>query len=202
MASKQEFFNMGKHRWATIQCDGWKTHVCHESMIPVILEDIGVREPDALKDVIITSTDKGFIDLPGMVSMDRTYQKIEVDGLELEMPTTDFEYFLEMLRNCAVRSAGKQKFYKIHGWLHCVVLTPLQRYDILEEMASMLPGVRTAAEKERLDLDKKIKSVNDATEFSILTPRDDRIKLTVEKDGTVSAKVKRPLSGTPTGDKN
>lgn len=147
--------------WSFLLFEYYKPHFCSNELVTDLITDIGSRDGPLIE---VKSVNKGGADRPGMVLANRPWETIVLGEFKLEFPSQDFEYFMEELRSSSVREfiSGK-KYYKIHGWRHCIVVTPEQRETILQTMNEMLPGVHTrcdeAEEKlieaiERLDKNK------------------------------------------------
>jgi hypothetical protein len=59
------------------------------------------------------------------------------------------------------RFASGREYHKIHGWLHCVVLTPEQRGTVLKTMGEMLPVARERAEEANKEFLKVMDRANE-----------------------------------------
>jgi hypothetical protein len=79
-------------------------------------------------------TTEGLVDLPGMVRVDRTYEEFDLGGFKLSIPTTDIDFYYSELTKLPERQVNGKPYYKIHGWIHCVVLTPEHRTIILNQI--------------------------------------------------------------------
>jgi hypothetical protein len=138
--------NLAVGSWALVLFEGYKTHFCPSELVGDLIADIGARGGNAYE---LQETDTGGADLPGIVAADRHWEDILVDGFKLGFPSQDFEYFMAELGSSPVRKfANGREYHKIHGWLHCIVLTPEQQAFVLKAMVEMLPEVRQRAEEE------------------------------------------------------
>jgi len=144
--------------WAVVLFAGYKTHFCPSELAGDLIADIEARGGETVE---MKETKEGRADLPGIVSTNRVWEDIEIGEFKLGFPSLDFEYFMEELGRTPLRKFGSGKeYYKIHGWLHCVVLTPEQRIAVLAKMAEMLPDVRKHAEKEDKEFLEAMEQIN------------------------------------------
>lgn len=134
----------------------WKPQFCPESLLPELKADMIRREG---KDINFYEEDSvaAFIDLPGMIMTDRGIESIDMGGWELRIPTSDFEFFFNEITNLKRRffSDGTE-YYKIHGWMHAVVLSSADRCYILDVMKDRLEFVRYLADKEEEEFEKRL----------------------------------------------
>lgn len=137
--------------WSRVLFKGFKAHYCPDDLVEELVEDIENRGGSL--DEIANVSDGG-IDLPGMILVDRPWEDIQIDGFKLGIPSQDLGDFLSELERTPLRKFpnGKQ-YYKIHGWLVCVVFTPDQRNEVLRIMKDILP--------------QSVKRADDATERMI-----------------------------------
>lgn len=150
--------------WAFVYVSGFKGHFVPVSLVPDIIADMqsrtdereGAGELIKLKGVV-----DGGCDRPGMVMTDRPWETIKIDTFSLEFPTQDFEYFVEKLYSAPERKAPSgASYYKIHGWRHCVVLTPEMRDLVLEAMEEMLPEVQDRAAEADKEFSRRLREIN------------------------------------------
>lgn len=66
------------------------------------------------------------IDMPGMVNRDRPREKFRFFGLDFEVPCEDVASFIEQTGGLEERLFGKRPYYKVHGFMCALVLTPVQ----------------------------------------------------------------------------
>lgn len=141
-----EIHNLAVGSWALVLFEGYKTHFCPSDLTGDLIADIGTRGGNVYE---LKETDEGGADLPGIVAVNRHWENILIDGFKLGFPSQDFEHFMAELESSPVRKfASGREYHKIHGWLHCIVLTPEQRIFVLKAMVEMLPMVRQRAEEE------------------------------------------------------
>ena len=67
------------------------------------------------------------LDMGGMVCTDEPWITVRVDNLPIEVRACDVRDHVQRLARYEVRrfSSGRA-YYKIHGWMHCIVLLPRQ----------------------------------------------------------------------------
>jgi len=176
-----------KSEWTFFLADGWKVHWCPTSLLSGLMSDAARRNHTFHE---ATPVKKGFVDLPGMIMTDRTYQEFKLGEFVLSIPTEDMETFLDELEVAKIRKFEDGKEYcKIHGWLHCVVFTPDQRVTMLSEMKARLPAVKIQAKAERAEFSRRIAEINKGGSKVITSKAPDSIP-------------RSPVSGTPNGEKN
>lgn len=173
--------------WVLFMSSGWKGHWCPAELLPGLMEDssrrghgMGSYEP----------AERGLIDLPGMVMVDRSIQTFDIGGFKLRIPTEDTEQFYFELRSNKERvfSDGR-KYFKIHGWIHCVVMTPEQRLSLLREMETRMDDVKRITREETHEFQRRISQVNSGG-----------VRIMTSKAPESMPKI--PVSGTPNDEKN
>jgi hypothetical protein len=83
------------------------------------------------------------IDMPGMVNQGRPREKFRFFGLDFEVPCEDVASFIEQTGGLEERRFGKKRYYKVHGFMCALVLTPVQ----FEEFRSILRARLQVAER-------------------------------------------------------
>jgi hypothetical protein len=150
--------------WAFVWVTGYKAHFVPKQLVMGIVQDLTSREHEeegAGEVFEIKGVDAGFVDRPGMIMVDRPVEKIKIDTFHLDIPSQDFQYFGKKLLKAELRQLPDgQKYYKIHGWLHCVVFTPDQRDLVLKTMAEMYPEVESKAEKADKEFSRRMREIN------------------------------------------
>lgn len=146
--------------WKMCSIEGWKFHFVSPSLFYSLVKD---AEERGHTDIHSENCPVGIIDLPGMVSIDRTYSDIKVGQFTLTIPNQDFEFFYDELKNGEERtfSDGK-KYYKIHGWLACVVFSPEERTEALAVMESIKDSALKLGNEDEEKLIDGIKKAVDA----------------------------------------
>lgn len=157
--------------WVAVRLKNLKWHYCLKRLAYELIEEVGVDE-----DVEMRPTNEGLIDLPGMVMTDRSYQNIKIDTFRLVIPTEDFEYFHDKLRESPVRRfRSGDEYHKVHGWMACAMFSPEQREMIVDAMADVLPDVRMAAEAEAVEFSRRL-SVVRGKGVDVISGKDRKLK--------------------------
>jgi len=151
--------NLAAGSWAVVVFGGYKAHFCPSELVGDLIADIESRGGETME---VKETDKGGADLPGIVAVNRPWEDIAIGGFKLGFPSQDFEHFMGELESSPVRRfASGREYHKIHGWLHCVVLTPEQRGTVLKTMGEMLPVARERAEEANKEFLKVMDRANE-----------------------------------------
>lgn len=143
-------------KWSGVMFGGFKTHFCPNELVSQLVADIISRGGEVID---IKSVTQGWADLPGMVLADRPWEDIQLKNFKLGFPSQDFEHFLRELNNANVRKfADGSEYYKLHGWLHCIILTPDQYVQVMLKMDEMLPAVRNRCKEadERMNKAREV----------------------------------------------
>lgn len=145
---------------------GCKPHFVPESLQPDISDELvnrfsrsNLRGEDSFT---VKTTTEGLVDLPGMVRMDRTYEEFDLGGFKLSIPTTDIDFYYSELTRLPERSVNGKPYYKIHGWIHCVVLTPEHRTIILSQIERDRDRINAAINAQLAQLEESRKILVDA----------------------------------------
>ncbi|MHB8407859.1 MAG: hypothetical protein ACYDHY_07050 [Acidiferrobacterales bacterium] len=194
--------------WYHVWCEGAKNHFVFSGLVECLKKDLDERFKGRVLDtgkygppnyvghgVEKVEECKGpWFDLPGMIMTSRSHEKVTIDGGELEVASENFEYLFNELMEAQERTfADGKKYYKVHGWLHCIVFTPEQRRLILTHMQEQLPRVKAVAAAENKSFMDAISEIN----------KDGLKVVTSKAPESVKALEKRTvLSGRPTNDKN
>lgn len=146
-------------KWQFVMVTSFKGHIVPEHMTSLLVSDLLNREVeegtgpiciDDLKDI-----DNAGMDLPGMVSMDRTWETIDVDGLKFEIPSQDFSHFYHRFKTAPLRSfSDGTPYHKVHSWINCIVVSPEQLVHILRKMEEMLPAANWRGEIDDRNIDE------------------------------------------------
>lgn len=124
----------------------WKSHAIPDVLFTPIMESLHERG-FLYYDQKVIEGEFGF-DLPGMAWAHRKELTIDVDGLQIVMPCTDWEYIHAKLSRKEVRVDAAVPYYKLHGFLGCICLTPEQRDSMLSQMAARMDEANAFREIE------------------------------------------------------
>lgn len=154
--------------WVMVRLKNLKWHYCMKRLAYEFLDEEGLDEET---DLEMRPTNEGLIDLPGMVMMDRSYRDIKIDTFKLVIPTEDFEYFYDRLKEAPRRRfRGGAEYHKVHGWQACAVFTPEQQEMVVEAMGEILPEVREDAVAETLEFTRRLAKLREQNVVSIRDP--------------------------------
>ena len=137
----------GDKLWSRVYVDGWKTHWCPTALVPDLLEEAfqrgaGFNTTEASTHILM--------DLPGMIASGRHLETLEVAGLRIDIPSTDFEiFYLEVKHSPLRKFASGRGYYKVHAYMSCLVLTPAQHSRLLQEMGFRLAEACDRGRHER-----------------------------------------------------
>lgn len=123
-----------------------KFHVVPDELVETVVADLKERgSPFVRQNVIL----KVGIDYPGMVHRDDVWYDFQLDGIVAQFSARSFEGMLKQLRELPKRIAPSGMWYfKLHGFLNCLVLTPKNRVRLLDLMAPKLQEALVQAELE------------------------------------------------------
>ena len=123
-----------------------KLHIVPHELVATVVADLkGRGSPYVTQNPI---AECGF-DYPGMVHMDDVWYDFPLDGLVAQFSARSFEGMLKQLRELSKRTAPSGLWYfKLHGYLNCLVLTPKDRVRLLDSMTSKLQEALAQAELE------------------------------------------------------
>lgn len=90
------------------------------------------------------------IDRGGAVFINATQVDVPMAGSQFRIPVRDIEFYYAELLAAEPRFAGGHEFYKLHGNLHCIVLSADQRRLALYAWEQMLGAASAAAVAENI----------------------------------------------------
>lgn len=117
-------------KWITgdVGSDILHGHACPEHLVEPMLGELRERYPRL--NVETKDADYLFLDMPGMVCLDRPTTTWDLGGLRLEMPCEDIAPIYRQFARVEMRTWGGSSFGKLHGYYRCLVFDgPLR--DIL-----------------------------------------------------------------------
>lgn len=135
------------YRWYDGPMPGWKWVVFDGAVSHMV--------PNELRDIIVMDLEQRncpfgweeegktlFLDQPGPIATARPTEKFDIDGLELEVPSEDVAHFMLDLERLPLRGGC---YYKMHGFLRCIVLTRSMRDDLLAQLKGICPAAEARA---------------------------------------------------------
>jgi hypothetical protein len=147
---------MSKVTWVRVCFENAKTHLVCKGLMKALIVDMAKRDCTLMN--FATNYGKDYeseewsnprvvtewgIDMPGMINAKRPNELFNFCGLKFEVPSEDVASFILALEKLPPRSFGKQTYYKLHGFMQCVVLTKTQ----YNEMLRLLRGRVQIAER-------------------------------------------------------
>lgn len=146
--------------WMFLIVSGWKSHYCPSSLLNGLMDDLAKRNHTMMD---MKKTDNAYIDCPGMAMVGRKHETIKIDTLSIEMPTIDFEELMYSLKDLKVREfSDGSKYYKMHGFRTCIVLTVEQHDMLLQAMEDMWPIVEQDARRESEKFTEMIEKISES----------------------------------------
>jgi hypothetical protein len=130
--------------------DNTLPHYAPAAVVPQLLQDLQQRFDSKLKRKRRTAF--ATIDLPGMVPTHREWSLNALDDhrFTLGIPLMDVSEMLARLRKLQPRTfADGTTYYKLHGFMRCLVLLPQHKQELEKELAGIEP---TAARRGLHDL--------------------------------------------------
>lgn len=129
--------------WVGMNVPGAKYHFVPPDLADMVEADLRRRiqvkdeELEWYRPFRRTDRDEASTDLPGWVHMDRTWWSCLLPGaLKISFPDSQTEFFAERVSDASLRfGPAGEEYYKIHGWLQCIILTPNQRDYLLQKMS-------------------------------------------------------------------
>ena len=141
--------------------DGVKTHFIPEAIANEIVNELKDRFNTECK--IYDTRESAWIDMPGMIMVDRTIEKFDLgDGSGFNFPTEDFDIIYERLKSAETRYTKDTGtcYYKVHGWIQCVVLTSVQRRVLLKQLDAQSHDLKAKALAQKLEFTRRLNEVN------------------------------------------
>jgi len=118
-------------QWHLITGGDVKAHFVHSDLEEALMLDLAQRCDGAAMHG--EPAEYGWVDLPGMRLVDEALWTCSVTGLVI--PALDVAIMCDKLTEAPERTfADGTPYHKLHGWRHCVVLTPEQRGLVLANM--------------------------------------------------------------------
>lgn len=167
---------MTKWKWLKDESLNWLPHA-----VPVDLSndlETDLNERGETKNFEFSSIwvsqpiEKFAIDLPGMIMIDRHMRSLTIEGLEISIPSEDWANFLNMLHLLPERKfQSGEAYYKLHGYLRCLVLSPEHRQQMIAAMVGQLEDAEKEAEEDLQRFTAKLEEVNQQGPFKVLSAK-------------------------------
>lgn len=128
-----------------------KPHLVPDSLVAAIGADIEKRYGFPALDTRDKNGQCLRIDEGGAILADAKWVGADIEGTKLEVMVRDIEgLYLELLKSRARVATDGQRYYKLHSWMYCVVVTAEQRTQLLAAWADTMAEHLAAADAEEL----------------------------------------------------
>jgi hypothetical protein len=115
-----------------------KVTVVHKSLLSCTLADMAARQIPV--DQEMEQVDRWAFDLGGSIVVGMPHVDVNLDGLVMHVWCHQVDGVLDALRRLTIRTfADGTKYYKLHHWHYCTVLSEEQMTTITEALEEMLP---------------------------------------------------------------
>ncbi len=153
--------------------DRVKAHYIPESLYKDIVDELYTRY--LRKPFVEYDKDQAIFDVGGMVMQDEEWLSwiTPPKDLMVTMRVTHFQYAYDELLQLEEREVNGQKYYKLHGWLHCIVLTPAQRAFLLREWGIQAQLIKEKSLLANLEFERRMAEINKDRQVIIHQPRVD-----------------------------
>lgn len=138
-----------------------KPHYVPDGCRLATLVDLNKRFPEVFESHSIRKkgepigTDRG-----GAMFINATQVSVPVAGSQLQIPVRDIEFYYAELLAAEPRFYAGDTFYKLHGKLHCIVLSAEQRRLVLYAWEQMLGTAIAAALAENIQFQRVAADLN------------------------------------------
>ncbi len=131
--------------WRYLTFYGAKSHAVHENLSQEIIDDLSARDCELESDEPLVT--ELAIDQPGMIAADRPWINFNLAGLEITIPCEDVATFVLQCAKYELRGSPGKNYYKVHGFMKCLVLSQVQFMFFRKELAMhLLDAEQQAAE--------------------------------------------------------
>jgi hypothetical protein len=138
-------------------------------LLKYLVDTEEVPEQTVQKNVFLVGAgDQHLIDYPGPAFMVRRYHEVNVSGLSLRIPSTDFSGIFRELKDLPLSSEGGVQHYRLYSAIRCLCLTPELRDKMLKEMGKQLPAAIEIADCENREFNLTMGGVKDSKIGGIL----------------------------------
>lgn len=152
---------------------GVKAHYIPESLYTDITDELFARYLERPFQEL--EKDEAVYDVGGMAMIDEEWVKwiTPHKDLMVSMRARHFPYAFDELRNLKLRHVNGKPYYKLHGWLHCIVLTPSQRDYLLTEWKGELCQFNEKALVGNVEFARRLAEINKHEQVIISLPKVD-----------------------------
>ena len=148
-----------------------KPHWLPDSLEAAICDDISERFRAPAAQVIPRDDEPFRIDRGGPMLMSAEWISVDLEGTPFEVPVRDVEDFYWELKAARRGGTGRKTYYKMHGWLHVVVLTPEMRETLLAAWGGRIQEYRDRASAEADKFVHAVAEINKHPNIRLSTPQ-------------------------------
>lgn len=150
--------------------NGVKAHLVPDELESTIYSEIKERfcaEPGGSAE----RTGTFRIDFGGPMLMSAKWVAVDLGDFTLEVPVRDIEGFWRDLSEATRRGLAGAPYYKLHSWLHVIVLTASQREQLLSAWGDQKAEARAEAEREEVRYRKAVIEANRHPGIQLTVPK-------------------------------
>lgn len=152
-----------------------------EPLLPGLTDHLMENEvPQEVTDDIcslIGPDDEHMLDYPGPCSMNRNLHDVQVGGLNLKIPSTDFSTMFKEVAGLPLVREGGVPHYRFYSMVRCLCLTPELRDELLREMGKQVLAAIEIADWEN----RQFNAALGGTVTVVLETEDREVSTTVLK---------------------
>ena len=147
-------------KWLRISFESALTHAVPAELAPQLIAEMsarghaiknyekayGVENARSLggnpKDITSWSFDMG-----GMMAVNRPYEHVDIDGLNVDVPCEHLSLVLSRLQRLDLRRFDDgARYYKLHHWNSATVMSPAQYRRVHYDLSTLVPIAEARAE--------------------------------------------------------
>jgi hypothetical protein len=121
-----------------------KAHVVPASLQRPLMIDLALRGLDTAPQAKTIKTTG--MDQPGMIHVERPWERLALSGLEFSVPCEDVLYVLGRIQKLRQRVfVNGLPYFKLHSYTHCFVLKPVHKLSLELQLTQRLQAAETRA---------------------------------------------------------
>jgi hypothetical protein len=134
-----------------------KPHAVADGLVEDIRVDIERRYTAPVLNVVDKDGQEMCMDRGGSMMVDAQWVDVPVEGSVFRVPVRDVqEFYIALLQARHRLTPSGQPYYKLHGWIHCIVFTPEQREAVLAAWADGMKEYVAFAEAEAVEFQRRM----------------------------------------------
>jgi hypothetical protein len=154
--------------WWRIFSDNFKVHTVPDSLKQSVVDNLKARSTPVETNFKIDKTSKTSLDAGGMISKYDEVMEFPVGGISCQIFAHHVEFFLRKLIEAPERLEFGKPYYKIHGWLGCLCLTPEQKEELIQEIQKRQDEASAIAEITNQEFNDSMTDLNKKEDFKVL----------------------------------